>query len=63
MVIVWVNHYGWVMGGSPEKGLRFTMHKAGAKPFDEFGKELFNTRYFIENKMQCNYDVVRCERG
>ena len=35
------------------------MHKAGAKPFDEFGKELFNLRVFIEQNRQCNYDIVR----
>lgn len=56
---IWVNHYGWICGGNPDKGLRFTKMKAGAKPFDEFSKETFETRLYIEQKMQCNYDLVR----
>jgi len=59
MIKVWVNHYGWIMGGNPDRGLKFTKHKAGAKPFEEFGKELLETRIFIEQKMQCHYDLVR----
>lgn len=60
MIKVWVNGYGWVWGGNEETGLKFTSAKIGAKPFDEFGKELFNLRCFIERKMKCNYDLVRC---
>jgi hypothetical protein len=56
---IFVNHYGWVCGGSPEVGLKFTKIKAGAKPFEEYSKELFETRIFIERKMQCNYDLIR----
>ena len=59
MVKIWVNHYGWICGGNPEKGLRFTKMKMGAKPFDEFSKETLETRIYIERVMQCNYDLVR----
>lgn len=58
MVRIYVNHYGWVMGGSPETGLKFTPHKAGAKPFPSFSKELMETRIYIEGKMLCHYDIV-----
>lgn len=56
---IWVNHYGWICGGSPDNGLRFTKMKMGAKPFDEFSKETFETCIYIERVMQCNYDLVR----
>lgn len=56
---IWVNGHGWICGGNPGKGLRFTKMKAGAKPFDEFSKETFETRIFIEQVMQCNYDLIR----
>lgn len=59
MIKVWVNHYGWIMGGDPDRGFRFTKAKDGAKPFEEFGKELLNVRICIERNMQCNYDLVR----
>lgn len=48
---IWVNHYGWICGGNPEKGLRFTKMKMGAKPFDEFSKETLETRIYIERSV------------
>ena len=57
MAKIWVNGFGWVMGGNPETGLKFTKQKAGAKPFDEMGKELLNVRIYIEQKMQSHYDL------
>lgn len=56
---VFVNHYGWICGGSLETGLKFTRYRAGAKTFDEYGKELLETRIYIENKLQCHYDLYR----
>lgn len=61
MIRLYVNNRGWVMGGSPEKGLKFTRFKAGARPFDEIAdcKALLETRIYIEEKLQCHYDVVK----
>lgn len=56
---IWVNHYGWVCGGSPEDGLKFTKFKAGAKPFEEYSKETLETRIYIERVLKCNYDLKR----
>lgn len=64
MTKIWVNHYGWIMGGNPEKGFRFTKQKAGAKPFSgdkwDNRSELYAACKFIELEMMCNYDLVRC---
>lgn len=64
MLKIWVNHYGWVMYGDPQKGLRFTKHKDGAKPFQgdkwDTRSELFGVCDYIERHMMCNYDLVRC---
>lgn len=64
MVRIFVNHYGWVVGGNAEKGLRFTNLKAGAKPFTgsvmDYRSELFSVVKHIEMNMQCNYDLVYC---
>ena len=61
---IWVNHYGWIMGGNPEKGFRFTKQKDGAKPFSgdklDTRSELFAVCKFIELEMLCNYDLVLC---
>ena len=59
MVKIWVNHYGWIMGGDPDRGFKFTKHKVGAKPFEDHSKELLNVRICIEREMMCNYDIVR----
>ena len=58
MTKIYVNGHGWVMGGNKEKGLKFTSHETGAKPFDLFSKELFEVRFYIERSMKCNYDLV-----
>lgn len=58
MTKIFVNHFGWVMDGTPKTGLKFTKHKAGAKPFDDFGKELFNVRFYIERTIKANYDLI-----
>lgn len=31
MVILYVNHYGWLMGGSINKGFKFTKNKSWSK--------------------------------
>lgn len=56
MRILYVNHYGWIVGGTPETGLRFTKHREGAKPFDPYSNEYFDVCYYIENTLKCNYD-------
>lgn len=65
MTKIWVNHYGWIMGGNAKNGFKFTKTKMGAKPFSgnksDYRSELFDTCKFIEMKMQCNYDLVQCE--
>lgn len=63
MLKIWVNHYGWIISGSPKKGFQFSMNKAGAKPFDgdkwDYHSELFAACKYIETTMMCNYDLVR----
>ena len=65
MTKIWVNHYGWIMGGNVKNGFKFTKTKMGAKPFSgnklDCRSELFATCKFIEMKMQCNYDLVQCK--
>lgn len=69
MLKLYVNNHGWVMGVERDRknnnvsGLRFTKHKAGAKPFKGdwmADKEAFAVMDFIEEKMMCNYDKVWC---
>lgn len=61
MVILYVNHYGWLMGGSIKKGFTFTTLKASAKPFEE--RQPYNETEriidYIRNKMGCNVDEVK----
>lgn len=62
MTRIFVNGYGWIMGGNTEVGLRFTKSKIGAKPFTgsqmDSRSELFSTVKYIEMTMKCNYDLV-----
>ena len=64
MTKIWVNHYGWIMGGDTKKGFRFTKLKAGAKPIRgdklDMHSELFDVCKYVEIKMMCNYDLVPC---
>lgn len=67
MIKLYVNNHGWVMVIERENdnitGLRYTKHKAGAKPFkgDWFEcKEAFEVMDYIEEKLKCNYDKVWC---
>lgn len=58
MIKVYVNNRGWVMmynGGE----IRYTKHKAGAKPFPIGDKLLEALRIQIEHTIMCNYDLVR----
>ena len=61
MIVLYVNHYGWLMGGSINKGFKFAKTKAGAKPLDE--RQPYNETEqiidFIRNKMGCNVDEVK----
>ena len=65
-VIIWVNHYGWIMGekhdGDALTGLRFTKAREGAKPYDEGGEALMNVRRYVE-EMGCHYDLERIYFG
>lgn len=57
MIKVYVNNRGWVMGYSGGE-IRYTRHKAGAKPFTIGDKLLERLRIQIEHTIMCNYDLV-----
>lgn len=59
MIVIWVNHYGWILGGNAEKGLRFTRQRAGAKPFEPYSKDYIETMRYVEGVMQCNWCAYR----
>lgn len=61
MVAVYVNNRGWVMMYNVKtNAIKYTKHKAGAKPFEsEHEKDLTELRIFIERQLMCNYDIVR----
>ena len=59
-ILVWVNHYGWIMGeirdGGALVGLRFTKARAGAQPYDEGALE--EILRDVEGT-GCHYDLER----
>ncbi len=56
---IFVNHYGWVAAFSPEKGCLFAKNADGAKSYPLMPeKETEEVLRFIEEKMQCNRDIV-----
>ena len=57
MIKVYVNNRGWVMAYHNGE-IRYTKHKAGAKPFN-IGKELESLRIQIEHTIMSHYDLVR----
>jgi hypothetical protein len=57
MIMVYVNNRGWVMAYHDGE-IRYTRHKAGAKPFSIGDKMLEALRIQIEHTIMCNYDLV-----
>lgn len=60
MIRVYVNGHGYVMGGNPEKGYRFTHMKESAKPFEKGSdydphSELYQFKFWIEHNLMANY--------
>lgn len=61
MIILYVNHHGWLMGGSIEKGFKFSSARASAKPFTARmpGNQTEIIIDYIRNKMGCNVDEIK----
>lgn len=64
---IYVNHYGWVMGiirtGKDVIGLKFTKHKAGAKPFKgdwDVDGDAYDALRYAKNTLKCHVDKVFC---